>query len=134
MNLCFYFFKYRDRASTYILAWHCLRNPERDPVTARKMFEFITREYPKLAGAWCGLGLCKFFQKKFGFCVLIHFLIFTKRFCTDKCIFLSYLIIDLFHVVLCISFSVFTPFFKKYLRSNVCRRKRFSSRKFRKSM
>ena len=68
MNLCFYFFKYRDRASTYILAWHCLRNPERDPVTARKMFEFITREYPKLAGAWCGLGLCKFFQKKKDFC------------------------------------------------------------------
>ena len=65
----FIFYKYRDRASTYILAWHCLRNPERDPVTARKMFEFITREYPKLAGAWCGLGLCKFFQKKFGFCV-----------------------------------------------------------------
>ena len=54
----------RDRASTYTLAWRGLSNPDRDPLTARKMFEFITRENPQLAGAWCGLGLCQMYNNE----------------------------------------------------------------------
>ena len=54
----------RDRASTYMLAWQALRNPNRESSLARKMFSFIVRDFPQLAGAWCGLGLCQMYDNE----------------------------------------------------------------------